>query len=65
MEGKLLSIIIRQSVFILLYANPFFIILLVTLTYTCTCSFSLSLFDIILDFNIFSLLSFKNYLFEF
>lgn len=63
MEGKLLSIIIRQSVFILLYANPLFIILSVTLTYTC--SFSLSLFDIILDFNIFSLLSFKNYLFEF
>lgn len=60
MEGKLLSIIIRQSVFILLYANPFFIILLVTLTYTCS-----FLFDIILDFNIFSLLSFKNYLFEF
>lgn len=63
MEGKVLSIIIRRSVFILLYVNPFFIILLVTLTYTC--SFSLSLFDIILDFNIFSLLSFKNYLFEF
>lgn len=63
MEGKLLSIIIRQSVFILLYVNPFFIILSVTLTYTC--SFSLYLFDTILDFNIFSLLSIKNYLFEF
>lgn len=61
MEGKVLSI--RQSVFILLYVNPFFIILSVTLTYTC--SFSLYLFDTILDFNIFSLLSFKNYLFEF
>lgn len=60
-EGKVLFI--RRLVFILLYVNFFFIILLVIFTYIC--SFSFYFFDIILDFNIFLLLSFKNYFFEF